>query len=286
MGLNLMRGAESEPVMDFFVRLASWALIIGLGLNAGAYASTVIPMVTGIGGDLANSITGGTSAAGAIDQMILKLLDSIAEASKVLQGLSLLDGAFAYLIMAFKILLILIGFVPLLVAASIAVVIADSGSILVAAVGPIFFAFALFPATRQYFSSWLNAVLSLMLVPIFVAIVALASINISTEIMVDTAFETLFIGVICNLILMVLIQQVSSLASTLSAGGINMAMPRGGIGSVASGVAKSFAKTKDASGKETGIGNAGLGRAGVRGAAAAGRAIKNQLNKNSIRKAG
>lgn len=284
--LNYLRGAEPEPVMDFAMRLASWAVIIGLGLNAGTYVSTVIPIVTGIGADLANAITGGTSSAGAIDQMIVRLLKAIQDASGELNGLDIFDGAMAYIMVALKIVLILIGYIPLLIAAAIAVVIADSGSILVAAVGPIFFAFALFPATRQYFSSWLNTVLSLMLVPIFVAIVALASINIANEILVDSTFKTVFIGLICNLILMVLIQQVSSLASSLSAGGINMAMPKGGIGSAASGIAKSFAKTKDGAGKETGIGQAGLGRAGVRGATALGRAISQKLNPNSIRKAG
>jgi type IV secretion system protein VirB6 len=192
-----------------------------------------------------------------------------------LDGLDLFDGATAYLMVAFKIILILIGYVPLLIAAAIAIVIADSGAILVAAVGPIFFGFALFPATRQYFSAWLNTVLSLMLVPILVAIVALASINIANEILVDTTFPTLFIGVICNLILMVLIKQVSALASSLSAGGINMAMPKGGIGSAASAIR---------SGVQTTL-QAGKGIAsGYRGAKNVASAVASKFN--SLRKAG
>ena len=42
--VNYLRGAETEPVMDFFLRMASFAIVIGLGLNAGNYTSTVIPM--------------------------------------------------------------------------------------------------------------------------------------------------------------------------------------------------------------------------------------------------
>lgn len=275
MTLNYMRGSEDVPVVDFTLRLASWAIIIGFGLNADTYASTVIPIVTGVGADLANAITGGDSTAGAVDQMITSLLKSIGTATKELEHLDLFDGATAYLMVAFKIVLILIGYIPLLIAAAIAIVIADSGSILVAAVGPIFFGFALFPATRQYFSAWLNTVLSLMLVPIFVAIVALASINIANEILVDTTFETLFVGVICNLILMVLIKQVSALASSLSAGGINMAMPKGGIGSAASSI-RSGAQTTMQAGKGV--------ASGYRGAKNVGRAIANKFN--SIRKPG
>jgi type IV secretion system protein VirB6 len=275
MTLNYMRGSEDVPVVDFTLRLASWAIIIGFGLNADTYASTVIPIVTGVGADLANAITGGDSTAGAIDKMIVSLLKSINAATMELDGLDLFDGATAYLMVAFKIVLILIGYIPLLIAAAIAIVIASSGSILVAAVGPIFFGFALFPATRQYFSSWLNTVLSLMLVPIFVAIVALAAINIANEILLDATFPTLFIGVICNLILMVLIRQVSVLASSLSAGGINMAMPKGGIGSAASSI-RSGAQTTMQAGKGV--------ASGYRGAKNVGRAIANKFN--SIRRPG
>ena len=273
--LNYMRGHEEVLVVDFGLRMASWSLIIGVGLNADAYASTVIPIVTGLGGDLANAITGGDSAAGAIDQMIASLLLAIQAATGELSDLDFFDGAMAYIMVAFKILLILIGYIPLLIAAAIAIVIADSGAILVAAVGPIFFAFALFPATRQYFSAWLNTVISLMLVPILVAIVALASINIANEIMVDSTFTTVFIGVICNLILMVLIKQVSALASSLSAGGINMAMPKGGIGSAASAI-RSGAQTTMQAGRGV--------ASGYRGAKNVAGAVANKFN--SLRKAG
>lgn len=275
MMTNYLRGAETEPVFDFGLKMASWALIIGFGLNADTYASTVIPMVTGIGADLANAITGGDSTAGAVDQMIARLLQAIQDATGELRDLDFFDGAMAYIMVAFKILLILIGYIPLLIAAAIAIVIADSGAILVAAVGPIFFAFALFPATRQYFSAWINTVLSLMLVPVLVAIVALASINIANEILVDSTFTTVFIGVICNLILMVLIRQVSALASSLSAGGINMAMPKGGISSAASAI-RSGAQTTMQAGRGV--------ASGYRGAKNVASAVASKFN--SLRKAG
>ncbi len=47
--LNYMRGAETEPVIDFGLRCAGFAVIIGLGLNAANYTSMVIPVVTGVG---------------------------------------------------------------------------------------------------------------------------------------------------------------------------------------------------------------------------------------------
>ncbi|WP_233341870.1 type IV secretion system protein, partial [Xylella fastidiosa] len=69
--VNYMRGAETEPVIDFGIRCAGFAVVIGLGLNAANYTSLVIPMVTGIGSDLASAISGGSANAGTLDQLAL-----------------------------------------------------------------------------------------------------------------------------------------------------------------------------------------------------------------------
>src|SRR5690349_10749937 len=72
--INYMRGAESDPVMDFMVRCIGFAVVIGLGLNTDTYASVVIPIITGLGGDLANAVSGGTATAGSLDQLALYYL--------------------------------------------------------------------------------------------------------------------------------------------------------------------------------------------------------------------
>lgn len=238
--VNYMRGAESEPVIDLGMRFAGFAIVIGLGLNISNYTSTVIPIVTGLGSDLANAISNGNATAGALDQLALHyftiLEEGYTQANAPMFPANL--GPMALYMMKF--ILIIIGLVPFLVAAALALIVADVGSVIVAMLGPMYFAFLLFPATRQYFSAWVNTALSYALIPLIVAVVATISVSIS-KIMLggnqlnETSLMSVFLATVGNLILLFLLNQVSSIASSLSAGGINAGMP-GSIGTLASSI--------------------------------------------------
>ncbi len=279
--VNYLRGAETEPVMDFFLRMASFAIVIGLGLNAANYTSTVIPIVTGLGSDLANAVGGGNASAGALDQLALHYFNILDAGYESANSPTFPMNIGPLILYFMKAICILVGLVPLLVAATITIIIADVGSVMVAMVGPLFFAFLLFPATRQYFSAWVNTALSYALIPLFVAVVALLSVNLSTEMLSsgatldDTTLKGVFLASMGNLILLFLLKQVSSLASSLSAGGINAGMA-GGVGSAASAI----------SGFATGKGGRQLAAAG-RGAGRGAAWVYDRLRRgNSIKKAG
>ncbi|MDM0029128.1 type IV secretion system protein [Variovorax saccharolyticus] len=234
--INYMRGAESDPVTDFLVRCMGFAVVIGLGLNADNYANIVIPVVTGFGGDLANAVSGGNATAGTLDQLALFYLKIMADGFDAVGVFEGLTGAYAILVL--KCMLILAGLVPFLVACALAIIVANVGSLLVAMVGPLYFAFLLFPATRQYFSAWLNTALSYALIPMMVAVIATLSVSISKQMLTsggtlkEATFKIVFLASLGNLTLLYVLKTVSALASSLSAGGINAAMP-GGIGSAA-----------------------------------------------------
>lgn len=239
--VNYLRGAESEPVFDFFLRCAGFSVVIGLGLNAGNYASVVIPIVTGMGESLANAASGGTFTEGALDKLALTYFNVIAKSWDEATSLPFPFFIPDMVLVALKIAIIMLGLVPFLVAAVIAIVLAKIGSLIIAMVGPIFFAFLLFPATRQYFSSWLNTAISYALIPLLVAVIAgisvtIASSMIGTDVVLsDAPWKTVFLAAIGNLVLLFLLKQVSSIASSLSAGGINAGMASG-VGGVASSV--------------------------------------------------
>ena len=204
IAFNYLRGAESEPILDFGMRCIGFAIVIGMGLNASNYSNYVIPIVTGLGESLAN------------------------------------------------------------------------GSLLVAMVGPIFFGFLLFPSTRQYFSAWVSTALSYALIPTFVAVVALMSVSLSDEMLganVDlneATFILVILASIGNLLLLLLLNQVSSLASSLSAGGINASLP--GSGTVGS-AAKMAVGSAVAGGKAA--------KMGYQGAKAAGQWAANKFGKGN-----
>lgn len=282
--INYMRGAETEPVIDFGVRCAGFAVIIGLGLNAANYTSTVIPIVTGVGSDLASAFSGGSASAGTLDQLALhylKILDDGYESASR-GGFPLNAGSMLLYFMKF--VCVLVGLIPFLVAATLCIIVADVGSVLVAMVGPLFFAFLIFPATRQYFSSWLNTALSYALIPVFVAVIATISVGLSKTMLSgsgsldDVSLKAVFLASMGNLTLLFLLKQVSALASSLSAGGINASMP-GSIGTLASAIRSGGAGTA----REIRAGIAGY-RATKNAGKAAGRWAANKFN--SIRKAG
>jgi type IV secretion system protein VirB6 len=282
--INYLRGAETEPVLDFGMRCAGFAVIIGLGLNASNYVSMVVPIVTGLGGDLSNAVSGGTVSAGTLDQLALHYLQIIDDGFEAASGLVDFASIGAKILVSLKAIIIMLGLVPFLVVATLFIIIANVGSLLVSMVGPLFFGFLLFPATRQYFSAWVNTALSYALIPMFVAVIATISVGLSAQMLSnggtlnEASFKMVFLAAIGNLILLFLLKQVSALASSLTAGGINASMP-GSIGTLANSIrsgamgsvkeAKSFASAY---------------RGGRDLAARARSSISNRFN--SIRKAG
>lgn len=284
MTVNYMRGAETEPAIDFMLKMASWALIIGLGLNAANYNAVISPIVTGLGTSLANIVSGGSVTANTLDQLALTYLNIINEGFTAAESIGGLEGFGVTVLVFFKALIVIVGLVPFLIAATLFIIVANVGSAIIAMVGPLFFACLLFPATRQYFSSWVNTAFSYALIPMIIAVVASISVGLS-QAMIPTGmtldnvpFKTVFLASIGNLILLFFVKQVAAIASSLSAGGINASMP-GSVGTWASGIRSGIGK----SAKEA--------RAMGKGAAAAWRmggqakqAIANRFN--SIRKAG
>lgn len=274
--LNYMRGAETEPVIDFGIRCAGFAVIIGLGLNAANYTSMVIPVVTGVGSDLASAISGSTATAGTLDQLALHYFKILDEGYDLASNRPFPSNVGPLIIYVLKAVFILIGLIPFLVAATLCLIIADVGSVMVAIVGPLYFAFLIFPATRQYFSSWLNTAFSYALMPIFVAVIATISVGLSKQMFSgnDISFKAVFMASMGNLTLLFLLKQVGAMASSLSAGGINVSMP-------------GSANTLRNAAQAAKLGAKGIqqgGRTAINAGKAAGRWAENKFN--SIRKAG
>ena len=243
MMLNYLRGVESEPVFDFFLKMAGFAIVIGLGLNASNYTNYIIPIVKETGSDLAASVSGSVPTSNSLDELAMHYLDII---EKGLVDASEEDGTFGMsktFMAYFKSAIVVVGLVPFLIAAAIIIIVANVGSTLVAMVGPLFFAALLFPATRQYFSAWLNTAISYALVPLFVAVVASVSVQMSKAMLSgggatlsDTTLKMVILASIGNLMLILLLNKVGQIASSLSAGGVAVG-GGSGIGSLAKGIA-------------------------------------------------
>ena len=242
MMVNYLRGAESEPVWDFSLKMAAFAVVIGLGLNAGNYTSYILPIVTETGNDLAAAVSGSVPTSNTLDELSLHYLKMIEDGSMAAAEEDGMLGFSKTFMLYFKAAIIIFGLVPFLIAAAIIIVVANVGSTLVAMVGPLFFAALLFPATRQYFSAWLNTAISYALVPLFVAVVASVSVQMSKAMLSsggnlnETSLKMVILASIGNLLLILLLNKVGQIASALSAGGVAVG-GGSGIGGMARGIA-------------------------------------------------
>lgn len=244
IALNYMRGAETEPVINFGLKAIGFAIVIGIGLNASNYTSTVLPIVQNLGLDLSNAVSRGTVNEGTLDKLAIHYV-SIVESGFDENNRSWWSDPFTEAVLWLKAITVYVGLIPFLVAATLMIIVANIGSTIVAMIGPIFFSFLIFPATRQYFSSWLNTAFSYALIPLIVAVISNISVGISHKMLTSGAniysmeFKVICFAAIGNLILLFVLQQVSSLASSLSAGGINAVMP-GGVGAATAAINKTI----------------------------------------------
>lgn len=178
-GFAILRGAISEPMMDFAIRSIKLALVYALATTT-AYSSFVTePLFTGLPNALTRAIGGADApnVGAAFDQFLAYagyLAETIARTGNVfdvtpyvVSGAVLIIGALACAL----------GFGVVLVA--------KLALALLVALGPIFIACALFDATRRFFFGWLSQavnylVLFALMITIFQLVLSLVRDQWST----------------------------------------------------------------------------------------------------------
>lgn len=200
IALSYLEGIDLGMMMiDWVKRIFALTIIIGLGLNISTYTSTVFPIITHLGDDLAQTWTGnsganmGTLLDGIVDKVaqitdtnmelaskaadtalpdpnvpttdpsatgiVDGVIDAVNDASNAVLGATI-GSLKNELIAFFKNMLIWGATWAFLIIAAAFLLIATVLLVLLASLGPVFFMFAIFPATRQYFYNWIGQVLS------------------------------------------------------------------------------------------------------------------------------
>lgn len=160
--LSYWNGSIEENIVDFVKRCIAWILILSFALNISYYNEYIVPMVMNFGDYLSQKFSGSnTSINGSLDEMVSVILDGIKKTIDKASGIigTILAVLVVVLIGIFSIIFLVISAGYILLAKIFA-------GILVV-VGPIFIAMALFPATRQYFSAWVNQVVNYALLTFF-----------------------------------------------------------------------------------------------------------------------
>jgi type IV secretion system protein VirB6 len=144
------RGATDQPLIDFFMRFAAWGLIITAGMNIQYYTEYVVPFFNGVGDDIAQALTNSPSTGTALDTLLSSYLTAI---NNLFAPLSPFNVG-GYVASCANALLIILVALPFLALAAAYLILAKFALGLLLALGPMFIAAALFPATRKFFEAW------------------------------------------------------------------------------------------------------------------------------------
>lgn len=172
--LSYWQGSGVETtIVDLLKRVFAWAVVIGFSINIGAYNDTIMPIVLHLGDGLSQTFSGTNNPPeNALDELVEMLTQKVNENTESLSILSGFDAIAARIAsVIINMLLIVCGGLFLVVAGAY-ILITKIFLAILAVVGPLFIASALFPATRQYFSAWLNQVLNYSLLILFIKITA------------------------------------------------------------------------------------------------------------------
>jgi type IV secretion system protein VirB6 len=210
------KGVNDEPVMDFIFRMIAWCAIISCGLNIALYQLYVVPFVNGLGDDLAGVVGPHYGSAAALDTMVNAFLDAFIKLYEEADGIK--QTAFAVV----AILSVSLFGGAFMVVAIAYIILAKLALGILVAVGPLFIAMALFPATRELFKNWTGQCLNYAFLVMLFSFAAQIEIALITGLIpADLSMSALFkINLICAVMVFVSLN-LPSLASAL-AGGIGI----------------------------------------------------------------
>lgn len=167
-GIAILRGSVDGSGIDFAIQSLKLGIIYTLIANTGAYTSWVTNVVLVGIPDFVSGLTSG-GAGGLPSDSILGTAGSIAEKIKTEYGSFDLSGQLYAMFMA-VVIYIVAGFVAAIAFA--VTLLAQFGLALMAAVGPLFIAFALFDFSRGWFFSWLSQILNFAILQLLVTLLA------------------------------------------------------------------------------------------------------------------
>lgn len=248
-GYLIAFGKSDGAMSDLLFTCSKLALIIFIGANTGNYLHYVVEGVNGLQQaltqPLVNAISGGTnvsvdSAWSVLDQLwsnYFKQISQIWENNKRVGfwgGILDFFDAFNPADIALKILSILLFFVSAVLVTSISagiLILSEFHLIIALSLGQIFFSLWLFPATREFFNSWLKSLLTpLISMVLIVVTISLFSAVLNAAIQgVQKTFDDQYLDVYLSLTISVItalltlcivlvIKQMPQIASSLVGG--------------------------------------------------------------------
>ena len=183
--------AENMMIMESLKTIGSLALCTTIAFSTTWYLNSIVPIIYGIGDDIANVMLGSTSG-NTLQEMFNEMMHQFLTVwEKVEFGIT--DSWGQSILTVITALLILLGYIPFIIVATLYLIVAKLSISLLLIIGPLFIMFAFFPSMRSMFQAWtglcLNYNLLCILYPIALNIFAM---TIDYLVFKDGAVITLF----------------------------------------------------------------------------------------------
>lgn len=220
--LSYWNSSIEENIVDFLKKIFVWMLIIGFSTNMSIYNEYVIPVVMNLGDGLSSALNGQNNAT-VLDDMANAMINIVVNNQDEANQLPITSVG-RYLMIIIYNAIVIISFSVFLVVSSAYILLAKIYSGILALVGPLFIAMALFPTTRQYFSAWINQVINYALLLLLMNITASFMIKIYGEIInfsnieYPTSNNFLVSVVLLSFMFFVVLLKIPELASGLAGG--------------------------------------------------------------------
>jgi len=250
------RGGISEPVGDFAARMLGWAAILTFGMNIQYYSTYVVPFFNGLGDDLAGALTGTTQTGSSLDALCTAYVTAMWKLFRAADGIEGTLNAIMFIAIT------LLAAMPFIAIAAAYIILAKFALSLLLAIGPLFFALAIYPPTRKFFDAWVGQCMNYVFLVCLFAAAGMLEIRFATT-MVPSAItlQQLFSLVMMGIAFIIISLNLPGLASALGGGvGISSMVGKGGglAASALKGLAKG-GKKNDSGGSVTGTGGGGGG---------------------------
>jgi type IV secretion system protein VirB6 len=222
------QGRNDEPINDFLMRMASWALILTCGMNIQFYSEYVVPFFNGLGEQLAGALTNGSNPVSGLDNLLNAYINAAQAIYQQASGLRIIAAIWTIALM-----IILGG--PFMAIAIAYIILAKFALGLLLALGPLFISAALFPPSRQFFWNWIGQCMNyVLLVTLFGAACAL-EVNFAMGVIPMNGSPSIAQVIdldIMGLAFWIISMNLPGLASSL-AGGVGISTMVGKLGPVA-----------------------------------------------------
>lgn len=232
------QGKNDEPINDFLMRMATWAVILTAGMNIQFYTEYVVPFFNGLGEQLAGAVTNGGDEVSGLDNLLNAYINAAQAIYAQASGIKVIAAVWTIALM------IIFGG-PFMAIGIAYIILAKFALELLLTLGPLFISAALFPPSRQFFWNWVGQCMNyVLLVTLFAAACAL-EVNFATGIIPANNGSPSIAQVIeldiMGLSFWVISLNLPGLASSL-AGGVGISTMVGRLGGVAR-MAMSLAKS-------------------------------------------